>query len=200
MVGVTASVNRLLHHKVQKFSSGTSSLGWSRKRAIKQLWRGVVWLYSVCVYVCVTVVVVGCFILALLGIIVAVICLCRYVLGHLSLSILLSFSSHLPVDSAADCVSKRVERQFSPSIDTLAAFLGDRYHCPVCLSVSLVYCGQTAGWIKMPLATELGLSLGDIVLDGDPAATHRKGHSSPPPLFGPCLLWPNDWMDADAIW
>jgi len=20
------------------------------------------------------------------------------------------------------------------------------------------------------------------------------------PLFGPCLLWPNGWMDEDAIW
>jgi len=30
-----------------------------------------------------------------------------------------------------------------------------------------VYCGQTAGWIKMSLGTELGLSYGDFVLDGD---------------------------------
>jgi len=27
---------------------------------------------------------------------------------------------------------------------------------PVCLSVTLVYCGQTAGWIKMSLGTEVG--------------------------------------------
>jgi len=32
-----------------------------------------------------------------------------------------------------------------------------------------VRCGQRAGWIKMPLHTELGLFPGDIVLDGDPA-------------------------------
>ena len=32
-----------------------------------------------------------------------------------------------------------------------------------------VYCGQTAGWIKMPLGTEVDLGQGDIVLDGDPA-------------------------------
>jgi len=33
---------------------------------------------------------------------------------------------------------------------------------------------------------------GDIVLDGDPVPPpHRKGHSSSPPVFGPCLLWPN---------
>jgi len=30
-----------------------------------------------------------------------------------------------------------------------------------------VYCGQTAGWIKMPLGTEV--RLGDIVLHGDTA-------------------------------
>jgi len=29
-----------------------------------------------------------------------------------------------------------------------------------------VYCGQTAGWIKMALGTEVGLSPGDFVLDG----------------------------------
>ena len=31
------------------------------------------------------------------------------------------------------------------------------------------YCGQTAGCIKMPLGTEVGLSLRDIVLGEDPA-------------------------------
>jgi len=38
MVGVSASVNLPLHHKVQKFCSGTGSPGWSRKRAVKRLW------------------------------------------------------------------------------------------------------------------------------------------------------------------
>jgi len=32
---VSASVNLTLHHKVQKFSSGTGSPGWSRKRGRK---------------------------------------------------------------------------------------------------------------------------------------------------------------------
>jgi len=32
-----------------------------------------------------------------------------------------------------------------------------------------VYCGQTAGWIKMVLGMEVGLSPGDFVLDGDRA-------------------------------
>jgi len=37
MVGVSASVNLPLHHKVQKFSSGTSSPGWSRKKRCKMV-------------------------------------------------------------------------------------------------------------------------------------------------------------------
>jgi len=50
MVGVSVSVNLPLHHKVQKFSSGTGSPGWSRKRAVKRLW----WLFgfSICVFFC----------------------------------------------------------------------------------------------------------------------------------------------------
>jgi len=32
---VSASVNLPLHHKVQKFSSGTGSPGWSRKKGRK---------------------------------------------------------------------------------------------------------------------------------------------------------------------
>jgi len=35
MVGVSASVNVPLHHKVQNFSSGTGSHGWSRKKGHK---------------------------------------------------------------------------------------------------------------------------------------------------------------------
>jgi len=56
-------------------------------------------------------------------------------------------------------------------------------------SVTLVYCNQTVGWIKMPVGTEVGLGPGVIVLDGDPAPP-RNG-AGQPPLFGPCLLWPN---------
>jgi len=35
MVGVSASVNLPLHHKMQKFSSGTDSPRWSRKKSLK---------------------------------------------------------------------------------------------------------------------------------------------------------------------
>jgi len=38
-----------------------------------------------------------------------------------------------------------------------------------------VYCGQTAGWIKMPLGAVVGLGPADIVLVGNPAPPHEKG-------------------------
>ena len=41
--------------------------------------------------------------------------------------------------------------------------------------MSLVYRGQTAGWMKMPLGTEVGLGTGDIVLDGELAPPPKKG-------------------------
>jgi len=43
------------------------------------------------------------------------------------------------------------------------------------LSVTLVYCGLTVGWIKMPLAAEVGLVPGDIVLNEDPASPTESG-------------------------
>jgi len=59
--------------------------------------------------------------------------------------------------------------------------------------------GHMAGWIKMPLGMELGLGPGDFVLDGDPAPLPQKGGRTSP-IFGPCLLWPNGWMDQDGTW
>jgi len=70
----------------------------------------------------------------------------------------------------------------------------------VCLSVTLVYCGQTVGWIKIKLGTDVVLAPGHTVSDGDPAPLPPKGHSSPLLTFDPCLLWPNSWMDQGAIW
>ena len=52
-----------------------------------------------------------------------------------------------------------------------------------------VYCGQTDGWIKIPLGTEIGLGSGHVVLDGTHAAPRKRAQS--PSIFGPCLLWPN---------
>jgi len=44
-----------------------------------------------------------------------------------------------------------------------------------------VYCGQTAGWIKILLGTEVGLSPGNFVLDGHPAPILPKGGGAKPP-------------------
>jgi len=50
-----------------------------------------------------------------------------------------------------------------------------------------VYCGQTAGWMKMPLGTEVGLGPGDIVLDGDSAPLPLQ-KSAQPPSFRPISI------------
>jgi len=42
-----------------------------------------------------------------------------------------------------------------------------------------VYCGQTAGWIKMALSMDVDLGPGRIVLDGDPAPLPEKGTETP---------------------
>ena len=50
-----------------------------------------------------------------------------------------------------------------------------------------VYCGQTAGWIKMALGMEVGLGPNDIVLDGDQAPLPQKG-AEPPLQFRPMSI------------
>jgi len=46
--------------------------------------------------------------------------------------------------------------------------------CLSCLSVMLVYCGQTVGRIKMKLGVEVGLGLCQIVFNGDPAPLAQR--------------------------
>jgi len=46
-----------------------------------------------------------------------------------------------------------------------------------------VYCGQTAGWIKLVLGMEVGLSPGDFVLDRDPAPFLKGGTAPALPNF-----------------
>jgi len=50
--------------------------------------------------------------------------------------------------------------------------------------------------MKHGMEVGLGPGPGHIVLDGDPAPP--KGYR--PPIFVPCLLWPNGWMNQDATW
>jgi len=74
--------------------------------------------------------------------------------------------------------------------------------CPVCmsvLSVTLVYCGQMVGSIKMKHGTEVGLGPGDIVLDGDAALRPQKGHS---PQFWPMSIVVKglDGLGCHLVW
>jgi len=57
-----------------------------------------------------------------------------------------------------------------------------RAACLSCLSVpsvKLVYCGQTVGCINVPLAMEVGLGAGHIVLGWDAAPSHKRGTAAP---------------------
>ena len=79
-----------------------------------------------------------------------------------------------------------MRRDFA-EISSVVQFVGDRLYktvrpmlsdrCPV-LSVTLVYCGQTFGWIKMKPGMQVDLGPGHTVLDGT-SSPHEKGHSSP---------------------
>ena len=61
-----------------------------------------------------------------------------------------------------------------------------------------ICCGQMARWIKMPLGMKVGLDPGDCVRWGPSSPSPKRGCS--PPIFGPCLLWPNGWMDQECTW
>ena len=55
--------------------------------------------------------------------------------------------------------------------------------------LSCLYCGQTVGWKKTAWPRRHCVR----------QVPHGNGHSSPPPpLFDPCPLWPNSWMNQDT--
>ena len=60
---------------------------------------------------------------------------------------------------------------FGPCI---VAKIGGAVYCALPM-----YCGQRAGWIKMPLRREVDLGTGDIVSDGDSAPPKKRGNSTP---------------------
>jgi len=68
-----------------------------------------------------------------------------------------------------------------------------------CLFLTLVYCRQTVGQIKMKIGTRVDLDPGHIV-------TVRMGtqlfltQRVQPPIFSPYLLSQNGWTDQDATW
>jgi len=60
------------------------------------------------------------------------------------------------------------------------------------LSVTLVYCGQTVGWIKVKLGMQVGRGRGHIVLDGDQLPLPQSGRA---PNFRPISVVAN-WLDG----
>ena len=69
-------------------------------------------------------------------------------------------------------------RALRRAVKTVRRILSDRCLsvCTVCV-VTLVYCGQTVGWITMPLGMEVGVRPGHVVLDVGLALPPHKGHS-----------------------
>jgi len=63
------------------------------------------------------------------------------------------------------------------------------------VGLTLVYCGQTVGWIKMKLSTEVGLGPGHIVLDGDPAPLPKGAQPRTAPNFRPMSVVAK-WLDG----
>jgi len=49
-----------------------------------------------------------------------------------------------------------------------------------------VYCGQTAGWIKVALVMEVGLGKGHVVLDRNNSSPPQK--ATEPPSFWPMTI------------
>ena len=101
-------------------------------------------------------------------------------------------------DQTVELISMKLDMQvgFGPGhivLDGDPAPPSPKGHSPQ--FVAHICCGPVAGW-KMPLATEVNLGPGDVVLDVV-AAPPKRGTS---PVFGPCLLWPNGWMDEDVTW
>jgi len=69
--------------------------------------------------------------------------------------------------------------------------LSDR--CLSCLYVTLVYCGQTVGWIKINLGMQVGLGPGNVMLDGN-AAPSTKETQSPQFSAHVCCGQTAGWM------
>ena len=52
--------------------------------------------------------------------------------------------------------------------------------------------------IKMPLGTQVGRGPRHIALDWKLGHSPTQKGAQQPPIFSPCLLWPNGWIDQDA--
>jgi len=61
-----------------------------------------------------------------------------------------------------------------------------------------VCCGQTAGWIKMPLGTKVDLSPGHVVLDGTQPASPESGTAAPPSFWPMSIVAKRSPISATA--
>jgi len=67
-------------------------------------------------------------------------------------------------------------------------------HSPLTQFLAHVYCGQTAGWIKVPLGTKIDLGLGTLCETGAHQLPVQNGTAAP--SFGQCLLWPRSTISV----
>jgi len=172
MVSVSASVNLPLHHKVQKFSSGTGSPRWSQTKGHKTvvvvvvlLWKNtynVKYLKNGARYAYLT------------------------VIDKLFGSMACFFQVNQPKEDISD--SKLLtDVAMATKFWSKWAKISQKwsYQCRLLFSDRFLL---TVGQINMKVGTQVGLGPGHIVLDGDPAPPQKGAQ---PPIFGPCLLWPN---------
>ena len=109
------------------------------------------------------------------------------------------FSAHVYCDQTAGCISLPLGMEVGlGSCDIVLdgdRALPKRGTGPQFLAH--VYCGQTAGWIKMPLGIRRQASAQTTLRQ---MGTQLPLKGAEPPIFSPCLLWPNGWIDQDATW
>jgi len=116
------------------------------------------------------------------------------------------FSADFYCGQAAGCIKMPLGTEVGSSpgnsvLDADPSSLSKKGRTPPPPFSAHVCCGQTAAWIKIPLGTEVGLVPSDFVFDEDSAPTSpEERHTHLSTNFGPCLLWPNGWMDQDATW
>ena len=102
-------------------------------------------------------------------------------------------------DASCPVLGQPFVKQFSLCYQTVVCLSVCLSVCmSVCLSACLSVCDvgvlwRTVGWIKMKLGTQVGLDPGHIVLDGNPAPLHQKGHS--PPILKP-ISAAAKWLDG----
>ena len=80
-------------------------------------------------------------------------------------------------------ISVKASIEFADKIFIFAVPRAGSGACLSLMSVTLVYCRQTLGWIKMKLGTEVGLDPGHTVLEGTQQPLPQRGTA--PPSFWP---------------